>query len=381
MAKHDIGDAAGDETLWFRTFIDFGEMALSVETLDDLLDTAAANVAAGLGADHAKILKRTGSEDLLVVAGVGWQDGVVGKAVLSGSTESPAGFALQSGRPVRSNDFSGESRFRIPALLREHGIKSAINVLIRGDDGPFGVLEVDSTEAREFSDRDTAFLQGYAQLLSSAILRVKRTEELRVKSEENAVLLNELHHRIGNDFQLVTSLIGLRLSRAEGEEAKAELTWISNRIHALSQLHEQLRRNKSSSHVDLGEYIASLCDDLAAVHSLAQRSVDLDLSIDAWQVDARAAVSIGLIVNEFIANSLEHAFPDGGGLISVTLSRTDDAATLTLRDSGPGFEMPANSGRSGLGLMHQLAGSVAASVHSEPADGGRIELRLRPRGD
>ena len=85
--------------------------------------------------------------------------------------ESPAGYAIRSDKPVITNDLENEDRFRMPALLRDHGVKSAVNVIIQTADTIFGVFEADSRGRRDFTERDTKFLQGAANLLGLAIER------------------------------------------------------------------------------------------------------------------------------------------------------------------------------------------------------------------
>ena len=362
-----------------QEFVEFSEQVLAAEDVQDLLSIAVAKVAAGLDVQHAKVLQRQPDGSLLVVAGVGWMDGVVGNATLSGEIDGPPGFALKTGIPVRSADLTREARFTVPPILLEHGIRSAINVIIDGDGQPFGVLEVDSTEPREFTASDTIYLQGYAQLLSAALLRTRQTEELQAKSNENAMLLNELHHRIGNDFQLVNSLIKHRSRQTSGKETKKELAWISNRISALSKLHEQLRKANSSTTVDLGAYIGSLCNELAAAHNLSQRSIILNVETVACAIGSTNAVSIGLIINEFLTNSIEHAFGDQGGSVTVALTCDGDGqVTLHLEDDGKGYDSSLQTDRSGRGLMGQLAELVGCDVRSDVTDGVKLTLRLRP---
>jgi GAF domain-containing protein len=97
---------------------------------------------------------------IVVRAGVGWGEGVVGAARVGADLESPAGYALRTGKPVISNHLENEQRFRTPDLLVKHGIRRAMNVILQGDRSPFGVLEVDSKSEGEFGDHDIAFLQG-----------------------------------------------------------------------------------------------------------------------------------------------------------------------------------------------------------------------------
>ncbi|MEJ0070016.1 MAG: PAS domain-containing protein [Pseudomonadota bacterium] len=101
----------------------------------------------------------------------------------SAGLDSPAGYALKTGEPVVSQHVERESRFRFPALLVEHGVTRAINVIIRGETGPFGVLEVDSSHDGEFSEHDVAFLQTAANVLAAAIVRQRAEAVIREDRE------------------------------------------------------------------------------------------------------------------------------------------------------------------------------------------------------
>ena len=151
---------------------DFGLRAAEGADLDGLLSDAALQAAQSLEVHFVKVLEYLPADKrLLVRAGVGWGEGVVGRATVGADLESPAGYALQTGQPVIANDLDREERFRIPELLRAHGVKSAVNVIIRSKQHIFGVLEADSRAPRIFADDDIKFLQGYANILSLAIDR------------------------------------------------------------------------------------------------------------------------------------------------------------------------------------------------------------------
>ena len=150
-----------------------GLYALEASSIALVLDETCRVAAMGLQTEFAKVLRpRAEADDLLVVAGVGWRPGVVGHATLGSRMDSPAGFALHTGQSVLSNDLREEGRFRMPALLVEHGVQSAINVPV-GAAGrePYGVLEVDSTARHEFVAADTAFLQSLGNVLAAAVVR------------------------------------------------------------------------------------------------------------------------------------------------------------------------------------------------------------------
>ena len=143
---------------------ELGVSALQGASFDKLLEDTARLTAEGLQTEFCKILEYfPGENRLLVKAGVGWEDGVVGVASVGADLESPAGFALKTGKAVISNHLENEERFRTPELLSRHNIRRAMNVILQGDGKPYGVLEVDSQQESEFEEHDLAFLQGAAR--------------------------------------------------------------------------------------------------------------------------------------------------------------------------------------------------------------------------
>jgi two-component sensor histidine kinase len=158
--------------------VDFGRFSMRTDDLQTILDQACVIAADGLDAQFAKIIEYDRQAgDFLVRAGIGWHAGVVGHARLGSDLASPAGYAFKTGQSVISNHLADESRFRTPALLADHGIHSAINVLIGEDTGArFGVLEVDSTRRSDFSRHDLVFLDALANTLADALEKQKRLD-------------------------------------------------------------------------------------------------------------------------------------------------------------------------------------------------------------
>ncbi len=164
------------------TLARFGELALRSDDLDEILTEACHLVGAALGTDLAKVMElQEDGQTLLVRAGVGWKPGVVGVVTLKATDDTSYGIALKTGEPVISSDIETETRFRYPAFLTEHGVKAAANVVVIGgqERPPFGVLQIDSREPRQFTDDDTMFLRSYANLLAAAVDRLRALGEVR----------------------------------------------------------------------------------------------------------------------------------------------------------------------------------------------------------
>ena len=128
---------------------ELGVLALQGVAFDELLGQTTRLTAEGLEAEFCKVMEYLpGENSFLVRAGVGWGANVIGKAKVGADLESPAGFALRTGKPVISNHLENEERFRTPELLIRFGIRRAMNVILQGEGSPFGVLEADATPAR-----------------------------------------------------------------------------------------------------------------------------------------------------------------------------------------------------------------------------------------
>src|SRR5215831_11679050 len=209
-------EETGDRALRLRVrqqeiLAELGVMALKGTPFDDLLRDAVRLSAQGLEAEFCKVLEYIPAQNrLLMRAGVGWDEGLVGTASVGADLASPSGYALRTGKPVISNHLASEERFRTPDLLAAHGVRRAINVILQGEGAPYGVLEVDSRSPGEFNERDIAFLQGAANILGMAIERQRQEQALKVALEHRQVLLQEINHRVKNSLQLVAGMLRLQ---------------------------------------------------------------------------------------------------------------------------------------------------------------------------
>jgi GAF domain-containing protein len=224
---------------------EFGKCALEVNDIGELLQEATRLVSDGIDVDLVKVLELLpDGETMLVRAGVNWAPGVVGHATIPANEGSSAGYALQTGQPVICENVATETRFRIPELLTEHGVKSTVNVLVRGDDEPFGILEVDARQLRNFAQDDIDFLQNYANLLSAAIKRVNTQAELAERAQHERVLRSELQHRINNLLMTIRAIA--RRTRARSQTLDEFAKSFDDRLTAIARTHALLSRTETS---------------------------------------------------------------------------------------------------------------------------------------
>ena len=196
-----------------------------------LMHHLTAQVARVTHISHVKVMRyRPERGDVLIAAGVGWKSGVIGKLALAIDSASPAGRAMQTARPVMIEDLPNDPEFRIPDVLRDHGIISALNVPIMVDSRTWGVLEVDAGTPRTFYEDDVTFLTTVANILGLALLRYEMERkaqdaatEYKRDQERADVLLRELQHRAKNNLQTIVSFLSLQRRRAESAETREKL--------------------------------------------------------------------------------------------------------------------------------------------------------------
>jgi two-component sensor histidine kinase len=357
----------------------FGELALGSEDLDEILREACHLVGGALGTDLAKVTElQPDGRTLLVRAGVGWRPGVVGEAKVD-IEGGPEGLALRSGRPVVSTDLAREDRFEAPDFVKEHGVQAIVCVPIIGVDGgpPFGVLQVDSRRPQGFDGADVSFLRTYANMLSSAVARLRAAAELRRRAEENERLLRELQHRVKNNLQVMVGLVEVQARKASAPEAKGALRAVGRRVEALRLLHDKLHLAGEVDRVDLGDYLGQLAGGLLRFHEGESMRIRLVLEVERGLVASPdQAAPLGLVVNEFVTNSLKHAFGDGRGAVGLRLEAAGDGELcLALWDDGKGLPRgrPAGGG-TGMRMVENLARQLGARASWGGDTGARLEL-------
>lgn len=341
-----------------------GVTALQGASFDQLLIDTARMTADGLDAEFCKIMEYIPAENsLLVRAGVGWDQGVVGVARVGADIASPAGFALRTGKAVISNHLENEERFRTPEILRQHGIHRAMNVILQGDGKPFGVLEVDSKSDGQFIEQDIAFLQGAANILGMAIERDRREHKLEMALERQQSLLKEVNHRIKNSLTIVASMLTLQASDVGDPALTAHLEEAARRVAAVAKAHDQLYRDTDVEQLDVGRYIEGLCKevDASVAHCEVHTNVEAGIVIPTDN-----AISAALIINELITNAAKYAYKGKSKCaIWVRVARTgDNHVLLSVRDEGTGLP-PDFDIHKAKGLGMRIVGSLARQMKGE----------------
>jgi signal transduction histidine kinase len=344
---------------------DLGVYALAGADLQPLMDEAVRQVARTLDMDYCKVLELLPSGDaLLLKAGVGWQEGLIGKGTVGTDRDSQAGYTLRSKEPVIVDDLRSETRFRGPSLLVEHGVVSGMSVIIHGADGPYGVLGTHTRQLRSFSRDDVHFIQAVANILGEAVARKRtearvreahdqlekrvreRTAELQAANEELEAFSYSVSHDLraplrGMDgfSQALLEDYGDRLDETGKrylERLIAGAARMTTLIDDLLELAQLGRGQIESTVVDLSRLAWAIVGELR--ESDPERVVEVDIEEDL-KADGDAGMLRAALEN-LLGNAWKFTRNEERPLIEVGAQRSPDGETVYfVRDNGAGFDM------------------------------------------
>ncbi len=445
----------------------FGLETITEKNIDNSFKRATLLLAKILDVEFTKVLEILPDKKFLKLrAGVGWHEGLVGKATVENNKNSQAGFTLLTTTPVIVENLKTETRFFAPKLLADHDVISGMSVIIQGKNSPFGILGAHTSKHRIFSKDDINFLQSIANVLASVIVRDSAEKELRkseekyrmlteqsllgtliiangrivfanrgisnilgfsinkllswnlnkitqhihpedlqmtienynkiIKNEissfqseirmkkkdesylyirqyfktiqfqgttalhiniidiseqkknefllesslaEKEILLKEIHHRVKNNLQIISSLILLQEQYVKDDRILHIFKDFQNRIKVMALIHQTLYNSENLNNIHLSNYIKNLVNNLFKAYLANSKQIKLELNIENVDLSLDKAMSCGLIINELVSNSLKHAFPKNyNGKIDVTLKKTiNNRILLEVYDNGIGF--------------------------------------------
>ncbi|AKH99990.1 PAS domain S-box [Hoeflea sp. IMCC20628] len=319
-----------------------GALALTEGSFQAFMDRTIALVAEVLEVPLAKILPFADQADhLWLAAGVGWNEGLVGKATVGVELASQAGYTLSVEGPVVVPDLQTETRFDGPPLLHQHGVRGGMSVTIPGTGSrPFGVIGVHDTQLRDFDEGQIAFLVTVANLIASC-------HRQHQSAKRQTLLVREIAHRSGNMLQFVTSIFNQTVRKSESlTDAK---TKFEQRLAQMSKSN-LLISNDGWTKSSLRDLVAQTLEPFQGRVDISGRDVILpaDLCFD-----------LGLVLHELATNSSKYgAFAGDEGQVSLSwVIETKDAKqhfVLTWSDGKRQPAAPVPSTGFGTKLIHQL---------------------------
>jgi two-component sensor histidine kinase len=225
------------------------------------------------------------------------------------------------------------------------------------------------------------FIGALTESLGAEVVERKRAEEAaKAASSEKEMLLRELQHRVKNSMSAISSIASIEARQSGSPEARAALEKLESRISALASLYDILYVSGEVEEIALGEYLRRVVDYAAESLGADAKCISISRSVEEVRIDVKRAISIGLVVNELVTDSIKYAFPSGcEGRVDISLKREGGDIVLRIEDDGIGLpSAAAAAGGSGFGLMlvKSLASQLEAEFSSRSEGGARFELRF-----
>jgi PAS domain S-box-containing protein len=211
--------------------------------------------------------------------------------------------------------------------------------------------------------------------------RKKAEGLLKSSLREKELLLREIHHRVKNSLQIISSLLSLQAAEFEDEKIVERYNESENRIHTIALIHESLYQSTNISNIDFKNYIEILIEDIIHSYSVDTDQIRTILEVGDYELTIETAIPTGLIINELVSNALKHAFKeDSPGEIKVVLNKKDDIYTLTIADNGIGLPETVdwnNPKTLGLQLVNALVNQLEGNMNVEVDNGTIFRINFK----
>jgi PAS domain S-box-containing protein len=362
---------------------ELGLWALANTDLQALMENAAALVAQTLDVEYCKIVELLPSgEKLMLRAGVGWEEGLVGSITEEAGLGSQAGYTLHFREPVIMEDLSAEMRFTPPPLLREHGVVSGITVVIAGRERPFGVLGAHTQSLRTFSEDDVNFLQAVANVLAMAIERKQAQEKLEeVREVERSRIARALHDEALQDLAHAMWQAQLAGAKLRESDLAGRLNWLSAALRRAEQ-HVRAAIYDLRLEEEQDRPFAELLESLVELHRTMAPACRVRLDIGGGILSGplgTTGTELLRIVGEALTNARRHS---GARNIRVAVGASEEKLWAEVSDDGRGLDLveepstiAAGMGIRGMRERTRALGGVL-KIESQPGMGTKVRFEL-----
>jgi len=206
--------------------------------------------------------------------------------------------------------------------------------------------------------------------------------EVELLVVQKDLLIAEIHHRVRNNLQMVSSLVSLQTKRTQSPEAKEALAILKSRVLSMALVHEKLYASNLSGTIDLGTYLPDLLQLMIPKEALEEGVIQLSVKSPSLERSTASCLDIGLVVTELVNNALKYSLlPRGGGELRVEMKAVGNELHLLVEDDGPGFPenfRPDENRSLGYRLITSLLHRYHGSWSILPGPGGRVEVRFGP---
>ena len=241
-----------------------------------------------------------------------------------------------------------------------------------------------SLPAKGGTPEDYDFAISVSSFIATAIEsfeRAKAESEIKNSLKEKELLLKEIHHRVKNNLQVITSLLYLQSRNIKDKKQAEVFLECQSRVRTMVLVHEKLYQSADIARIDYSDYIQSLTGYLIHTYLSKDHQVKVDINIKNVFLTLDTAINCGLIINELISNSLKYAFPDKrDGILDIKLeTNNSEDYTLTIRDNGIGISQDINIRETktlGLQLVMILVDQLEGTISLDNSNGAKFTINF-----
>jgi len=218
-------------------------------------------------------------------------------------------------------------------------------------------------------------------LIMEDITELKKVENsLKHSLEEKEILLREIHHRVKNNLQIISSLLSLQRIQVEDKQT-ADILWeCQGRVRTMAMIHENLYQSQDIGFINFSNYVEKLLYDIFNSYRVDKGSINLNTLIQSVEMGIETAMPCGLVINELATNSIKHAFPEGNGTIKVELKSDGKSYVLTFADDGIGLPQnmnPQKSKKLGLMVVKTLVNQLNGAMEIDRTNGTKFTIKFQ----
>lgn len=280
-----------------------------------------------------------------------------------------------------NTDIHGKSVFidNYQEISMEEGFLSLAKIPLISKDQIIGSICVASKQRYYFTEEEKKLLESIANESGTAIARLLSEIEVIRSLNEKEVLLKEIHHRVKNNLQIISSLLNLQSNFIKDQEYLAVFRESQNRIKSMALIHEQLYQSRDLTHINFEEYMNDIVNHLIHAYATDLRRINIIKKIENVAMGIETAIPCGLIINEIISNALKHAFPNKqSGEVKIKFETVDNEYILTISDNGIGLPKDFDIEKSkslGLKLVNILITQIEGAL--EINRDGKTEFKIK----
>jgi PAS domain S-box-containing protein len=242
------------------------------------------------------------------------------------------------------------------------------------------VVDIKDLGERHFSLRVFKVGDNVGAIVSDITDRKIAEDKIRSSLQEKEVMLKEIHHRVKNNMQVVSSLLNLQSKYIVNEKDMELFKESQNRVKSMSLVHEKLYQSRNLANIDFNEYTRNLVKNLYVTYGVNSSRIQLLIDIQEIYLDINAAIPCGLIINELVSNSIKYAFPDGRtGMIKIIMKQDDNKVKLVVSDNGVGLPESldiAETESLGLQLVHTLSLQLESEIEIQRTNGAAFSFEF-----